>query len=31
MPRKYQKLIIYIMIVTLVVGGIFSGAAMFIL
>ncbi|MFC5714075.1 stressosome-associated protein Prli42 [Thalassorhabdus alkalitolerans] len=30
MPRKFQKVIIYIMIITLVVGSLLTGAATFL-
>ncbi|MFN7251106.1 MAG: stressosome-associated protein Prli42 [Anaerobacillus sp.] len=29
MPRKYRKIIVYIMIATMLMGTIFTGAAMF--
>ncbi|WP_170146907.1 MULTISPECIES: stressosome-associated protein Prli42 [Sinobaca] len=29
MPKNFQKIIIYIMIITLVVGSLFTGAAAF--
>ncbi|WP_169819127.1 stressosome-associated protein Prli42 [Anaerobacillus arseniciselenatis] len=29
MPRKYRKIIVYIMIITMLLGTIFTGAAMF--